>query len=69
MNFELDSFQIDAIESLYENLNVLVTAPTGAGKTIKGIVFRIVFFGTGKGLPSYLGQTNIVFIDSIELII
>ena len=34
MNFELDSFQIDAIESLYENLNVLVTAPTGAGKTI-----------------------------------
>ena len=34
MSYELDSFQIDAIESLYENLNVLVTAPTGAGKTI-----------------------------------
>ncbi len=34
MNYELDSFQVDAIESLYENLNVLVTAPTGAGKTI-----------------------------------
>ena len=34
MNYELDSFQIDAIESLYENLNVLVTAPTGAGKTV-----------------------------------
>ena len=34
MSYKLDSFQIDAIESLYENLNVLVTAPTGAGKTI-----------------------------------
>ena len=34
MSFELDPFQLKAIESLYKNLNVLVTAPTGAGKTI-----------------------------------
>jgi len=48
VNFELDSFQIDAIESLYENLNVLVTAPTGAGKTIIA----------ERGIEEYLDKGN-----------
>ena len=48
MSYELDSFQIDAIESLYENLNVLVTAPTGAGKTIIA----------ERGIEKYLDKGN-----------
>ena len=48
MSYELDSFQIDAIESLYENLNVLVTAPTGAGKTIIA----------ERGIEEYLDKGN-----------
>jgi len=48
VNYELDSFQIDAIESLYENLNVLVTAPTGAGKTIIA----------ERGIEEYLDKGN-----------
>ena len=40
MKFELDNFQKQAINSLIDGLNVLVTAPTGSGKTLiaeKGI--------------------------------
>ncbi len=48
MNYELDSFQVDAIESLYKNLNVLVTAPTGAGKTIIA----------ERGIQDYLDKGN-----------
>ena len=48
MSYKLDSFQIDAIESLYENLNVLVTAPTGAGKTIIA----------ERGIEEYLDRGN-----------
>ena len=48
MSYKLDSFQIDAIESLYENLNVLVTAPTGAGKTIIA----------ERGIEEYLDKGN-----------
>ena len=48
MSYKLDSFQIDAIESLYEKLNVLVTAPTGAGKTIIA----------ERGIEDYLDKGN-----------
>ena len=34
MEFVLDKFQQDAVKSLYQNLNVLVVAPTGSGKTL-----------------------------------
>ena len=48
MSFELDPFQLKAIESLYKNLNVLVTAPTGAGKTIIA----------ERGIEEYLNKGN-----------
>ncbi len=34
MEYVLDKFQQDAVKSLYQNLNVLVVAPTGSGKTL-----------------------------------
>jgi len=34
VEFVLDKFQQDAVKSLYQNLNVLVVAPTGSGKTL-----------------------------------
>ena len=33
MEFNLDQFQIDAVESIKKDFNVLVVAPTGSGKT------------------------------------
>ena len=33
MEFNLDQFQIDAVESINKDFNVLVVAPTGSGKT------------------------------------
>ena len=41
--FELDEFQKNAIQGLYDNKNVLVTAHTGSGKTIPA-EFAIAYF-------------------------
>jgi len=34
LNFELDRFQLEAIDAVDEHVNVLVSAPTGSGKTL-----------------------------------
>jgi ATP-dependent RNA helicase HelY len=34
LGFALDPFQIDAIEAIDQHVNVLVSAPTGSGKTL-----------------------------------
>ena len=34
LNFELDRFQIEAIDAVDHHINVLVSAPTGSGKTL-----------------------------------
>jgi superfamily II RNA helicase len=34
LGFGLDSFQVDAIDAIDEHVNVLVSAPTGSGKTL-----------------------------------
>ncbi|MDR1448368.1 MAG: DEAD/DEAH box helicase [Candidatus Ancillula sp.] len=36
LNFKLDEFQVEALESINRDENLLVAAPTGAGKTIIG---------------------------------
>ena len=34
LSFGLDDFQIEALDGVDEGLNVLVSAPTGSGKTL-----------------------------------
>ncbi len=34
LGFGLDRFQVDAIDAIDQHVNVLVSAPTGSGKTI-----------------------------------
>ncbi len=57
MQFKLDKFQEDAIKSIYENLNVLVIAPTGSGKT----------YIAEKAVEKYLSeQLNIIYTTPIK---
>ena len=57
MEFTLDKFQKDAIKSVYENLNVLVIAPTGSGKT----------YIAEKAVQKYLSeQLNVIYTTPIK---
>ena len=57
MEFKLDKFQEDAIKSLYENLNVLVIAPTGSGKT----------YIAEKAVEKYLSEElNVIYTTPIK---
>ena len=57
MEFKLDKFQEDAIKSIYENLNVLVIAPTGSGKT----------YIAEKAVEKYLSeQLNVIYTTPIK---
>ena len=57
MEFKLDKFQEEAIRSIYENLNVLVIAPTGSGKT----------YIAEKAVEKYLSeQLNVIYTTPIK---
>ena len=57
MDFKLDKFQEDAIKSVYENLNVLVIAPTGSGKT----------YIAEKAVDKYISeQLNVIYTTPIK---
>jgi len=57
VEFTLDKFQKDAIKSVYENLNVLVIAPTGSGKT----------YIAEKAVQKYLSeQLNVIYTTPIK---
>ena len=57
MQFTLDKFQEDAIKSVYENLNVLVIAPTGSGKT----------YIAEKAVQKYLSeQLNVIYTTPLK---
>ena len=57
MEFKLDKFQEEAIRSIYENLNVLVIAPTGSGKT----------YIAEKAIEKYLSeQLNVIYTTPIK---
>jgi len=57
VEFKLDKFQEDAIKSLYENLNVLVIAPTGSGKT----------YIAEKAVEKYLSEElNVIYTTPIK---
>ncbi len=49
--FEPDAFQIEAAEALEEGLNIVVTAPTGAGKTL--VAETAIHLALTKGLRAF----------------
>ncbi len=49
--FPLDRFQLEALDALDAGRSVLVTAPTGAGKTV--VAEYAVHLGLGRGVKSY----------------
>ena len=57
MNFNLDKFQIQAIDSINKDFNVLVVAPTGSGKT----------FIAEKAIEKYTKQNqNVIYTTPIK---
>ncbi|MFU0524108.1 DEAD/DEAH box helicase [Gardnerella pickettii] len=51
LSFDLDDFQLEAIDALENGDNVLVAAPTGAGKTV--VADFAVFLGVNRGVKTF----------------
>ncbi|RFT39458.1 DEAD/DEAH box helicase, partial [Gardnerella vaginalis] len=51
LSFDLDDFQAEAIDALENGDNVLVAAPTGAGKTV--VADFAVFLGVNRGVKTF----------------
>lgn len=51
LSFELDDFQLEAIDALENDNNVLVAAPTGAGKTV--VADFAVFLAQNRNVKAF----------------
>ncbi|MDK7062885.1 DEAD/DEAH box helicase, partial [Escherichia coli] len=51
LSFELDDFQLEAIDALENGNNVLVAAPTGAGKTV--VADFAVFLAQNRNVKAF----------------
>lgn len=56
LSFRLDEFQVEALESINREENLLVAAPTGAGKTIIGDA--AIYYNLKKGLGNSVYYTT-----------